>query len=321
VNVPESLELGTTGRTRGTSPQANARIAVVTDEVSSDVETALELVTELGIDAVELRGVGTERLPRVSAYWSSRLPGFLERYGTRVVSISPGLFKIPFASGVEPKLSYDSLAWADAQSQQQWRAARSMIEESLELARRLGSPMISCFGFVRGSGDNAPDCPAEVISLLRDAAIKAENAGVLLVLENEEGCWADTGAATGRIVQRVAHRNLRVLWDPANAYVAGEIPFPDGYEHVRMLIQHVQFKDVRRLPSGNCEFVVDGAVDWAGQIEALVRDGYGGYISIETHAKPRVRTTHALLFRLRELLGLQQRSGTAYAPSGHTATG
>ena len=81
------------------------------------------------------------------------------------------------------------------------------------------------------------------------------------------------------------HPNLKVVWDPANALVAGENPFPEGY---RLLapgrIVHVHAKDCFVKdhtptfgPLGEC------GVDWKGQIAALVADGYHGWVSLETH--------------------------------------
>jgi len=40
--------------------------SVITDELSSDFDTALELAVELGFEGVEIRGVGEGRFPRVT---------------------------------------------------------------------------------------------------------------------------------------------------------------------------------------------------------------------------------------------------------------
>ena len=49
-------------------------------------------------------------------------------------------------------------------------------------------------------------------------------------------------------------------------------------------IAHVHAKDcfvTDHKPT--CGPVGEGAIDWKGQIAALVRDGYRGWISLETH--------------------------------------
>ena len=76
-----------------------------------------------------------------------------------------------------------------------------------------------------------------------------------------------------------------MVWDPANALVAGETPFPEGYEKIAPgRIVHVHAKDchVTNHKPAFCA-VGEGAVDWRGQIDALVSDGYQGWVSLETH--------------------------------------
>ena len=88
-----------------------------------------------------------------------------------------------------------------------------------------------------------------------------------------------------RALAAVPDATLQVVWDPANCYVSGEIPFPDGYRKLPISrIVHVHAKDchVDGLkpiwgPIG------EGGIDWKGQIAALVQDGYKGWISLETH--------------------------------------
>jgi sugar phosphate isomerase/epimerase len=63
------------------------------------------------------------------------------------------------------------------------------------------------------------------------------------------------------------------------------VAFPDGYERLKPWIVHVQVKDVRRRPDGRTGSVglCTGEVDYAGQLRALPRDGYRGYLSLKTH--------------------------------------
>jgi sugar phosphate isomerase/epimerase len=95
---------------------------------------------------------------------------------------------------------------------------------------------------------------------------------------------------------------LLVNWDPGNAYHAGDSPYPGGYEAVRPFVAHVHFKDVSREAAGGYRYAVEGDIDWAGQIAALKRDGYAGYISVESHMQPKVGSARALLHRLRRLI-------------------
>lgn len=81
------------------------------------------------------------------------------------------------------------------------------------------------------------------------------------------------------------HPALKVVWDPANAMVAGENPFPEGYARIPpSRIVHVHAKDCRvHDRQAEWQELGQGSVDWKGQIAALERDGYSGWISLETH--------------------------------------
>lgn len=282
------------------------KISLITDEISSDPETAIELGVTWGVRNFELRGFFTDRAPRFSAYQKQRLRDMLEDYQASVIAIGPGLFKVPLPPPIAPRAT---LGWMDYSAYENWSAARSaarqhleeLLPESLEYAHELGASKVLIFGFDR-AGAPPGEAPEGALTILRLAAERAGSAGLELVLENEAGFWADTGARTAQMVRAVDHPNLRINWDPANAYFAGEQPFPQGYTTVRGLVGHVHFKDARRQGAGEPQYAVQGDIDWAGQIQALASDGYDGYISVETHMRPKVESARLALERLRALL-------------------
>jgi sugar phosphate isomerase/epimerase len=108
---------------------------------------------------------------------------------------------------------------------------------------------------------------------------------MIIGLENEHACNVGTGAEAARLLELVDHPALQIVWDPANASILGERPFPDGYGQLAAdRIAHVHAKDCRvadHKPTWGPLGEMD--VDWRGQIAALQRDGYGGWISLETH--------------------------------------
>ncbi len=135
------------------------------------------------------------------------------------------------------------------------------------------------------------------------SAKKVSEAGLKMVIEVEAGYWADTGVRTAEMVRTIDNAALAINWDPGNAFEAGEIPFPDGYDAVRKYVQHVHFKDLEFNASGDGNYVIDGQIDWQGQIEALANDGYKGHISVEPHMQPKVQSAKAMTDRLRNLIG------------------
>jgi sugar phosphate isomerase/epimerase len=282
------------------------KICIVTDEISADPETAIELGVEWGVRDFELRGFGTHRVPLLTDYQKQRIKELLEEFGARIVAISPGLFKIPYPPAERGRFP---LRTFDVALYQQWRGAHDQVKyhleellpASLEYAKEVGAGQIIAFGFHRG-GQAAGIAPDEVLQALRHGAEQAHEVGLQIAVEVEDAFWADTGERTAEMMKAVDHPALGVNWDPGNAFVAGDTPYPDGYQAVREYVRHVHFKDVARDGDRDYHYVTDGEIDWAGQIRALVTDGYDGYISVETHMQPKVSSARAMCRRLEGLV-------------------
>ena len=288
------------------------KIGIITDEISADPETAIELGTEWGIHDFELRGFFTDRAPHLSAYQKQRLRDTLDEYQARIIAIGPGLFKFAYPPPHAPR---QPLGWMDLAGYENWAEAQrlanyhlnELLPESLEYANELDVPLVIIFGFDRaGAPPGFP--PDEVLNCLRLAAERASAAGLKLAIENEDGFWADSGAHSAQMVKMINHPALGVNWDPGNAFFAGDDPYPTGYSAVRELVQHVHFKDALRDHDGRYHYVASGQVNWTGQIRALASDGYDGHISIETHIRPKVASARSALERLRALIAAAQNS-------------
>jgi len=280
-------------------------IALITDEVSDDAVTAIELAAGWGIRDFELRGFYARRAPDYSPYQQERLEEALARYGGRVVSISPGLFKIPFPCGARERLpipAIDEGLFLDRKAAEAEirRHLAQLLPAAIAYAREMGAPRIGVFSFHRG-GRSAGAPPDEVVAALREAAERAAAAGLELTIEPEAGFWADTGEHAADLVRRVGHPALGINWDPCNALLAGESPDLRGYEAVRSMVRHVHFKDIAYRPGG-WDFSVEGVLPWAGLVRALRADGYDGFIALEPHMEPKIASCRQALDFLRSLL-------------------
>lgn len=282
------------------------KLSIVTDELSSDPETAFELGLEWGVDRFELRGIHDGRIPLLGPYVRQRLERAIRSFGVSITAVSPGLFKCPFPA-TEPARS--NLGWMDAGFYRSWQDVRSLVEDhrsnllpaSIDFAQAVGAKYIIAFSFSR-SGAPAGPAPEGVTEILAEAAEASGAAGIELLVETEEGFWADTGARSAALIESIASPALGINWDPANALIEGDIPYPDGYAALKHLVRNVHFKDARRYPDGTWELLADGDVEWAGQIAALAADGYDGAIAVEPHLSPSVASTRAALGRLRSLI-------------------
>jgi sugar phosphate isomerase/epimerase len=277
------------------------KISVIADEVSGDLETALELIRSWDVDGVELRRAGGRRYPDVNEYWRKRVPALVAEYGLPVAAISPGLFKIRYPGAPAPLHFHRS---GDIEQFEREAAVERLLDHhvdvllpaSVEAAKQLGTDRIICFDFER---DEDGDVPDGAVQVLRHAADVVAREGMILAIEVDLAI----SSSTAKLVRRVNHRGLRINWDPANAYRAGDdLPYPDGYTYVREFVRHVHFKDAWTNPRGKREWTLDGVIDWAGQMAALEADGFDGYISVEPHMRPQINACMRTLARIRALL-------------------
>ena len=255
-------------------------IAAITDEFSPDLDTALEVMQEIGMKAAELRVVYGKNILDLTDDELNRASGTLAMRGFDAISIASPLLKclLPGAPPVDSRFQHDIFA-----SKHTFEDQPRLTERAFEIAKKLGARIVRVFSYWRTV---EPDkCFDGVVMALSDLAEKAAREDLIIGLENEHACNIATAVETARVLKQVQHPNLKVVWDPANAYVAGEQSFPDGYKLLPPdRIIHVHAKDCS-LDGHTPEWGPLGTrdIDWKGQIAALLKDGYRGYLSLETH--------------------------------------
>ena len=258
-------------------------IGAVTDEFSPDsLDRALGAMADLGMTFAELRVVDGKNVIDLSDEEVEDVRARVEARGMRVLSIASPVLKctLPNAPPVASHIQQDMFSSAFGFDDQPRLARRAF-----EIAGRTGARVVRVFSYWRTVDPAA--CFDRVASALRDLADQASQRGLIVGIENEHACNIATGLETAELLAVVDHPALQVIWDPANAFVAGEQPFPDGYAHLPVSrIAHVHAKDcsvTNHVPTWGPLGEMD--IDWRGQLAALVRDGYRSTISLETHWK------------------------------------
>jgi sugar phosphate isomerase/epimerase len=259
---------------------AHFRIAAITDEFSPDIETAVRSMSSIGMTGAELRMVFGKNIIDLSDEELDRAIAIVRGAGLEILSIASPLLKcvLPDAPEVDARFQQDMFAAKHTFADQPRLTARAF-----EIAGRTGARIIRVFSYWRTVDPDV--CFDRIVAALRGLANHAATHNVIIGLENEHACNIGTAAETARVLAALDHPNLKVVWDPANAVVAGEKAIPDGYDMLPISrIQHVHAKDCTM--DGHkplwCE-LGQGVVGWRPQIDALVRDGYKGWISLETH--------------------------------------
>ena len=279
------------------------KLAVITDEIDADLGHALDVMAEYGVRGAELRQVWDKNIAEAPQEYWQRAKDLLDARGMTVVGIASPFYKCA-PPGVEPDGPLGPLHSASARGLGDQIA---LLERCFEAARFFETTLVRTFSFWK-QGSLTPAQEEMIVDAYAEPALMAERAGMTLVIENEHACCLATGAQTARVLAEIASPAVRAVWDPGNAFMAGELPFPTGYEAIKDFIAHVHVKDAA-VPAGALApvwtVVGEGEIDWAGQLRALKRDGYAGWLSLETHYSghaTREASSRACLEGLQKLL-------------------
>ena len=256
------------------------RIAAITDEFTPDLAAALDAMKPIGMTGAELRVLWGKNIMDLSDEELERARGILQAEGFEVMSIASPLLKVVLPGGppVDSRFQQDIFG-----SKHTFEDQPALAERAFKIAKFFDAKIIRVFSYWRTV--EPAKCFDGIVKALAELAGKAAKHDLIIGLENEHACNVGTGAETGSVMAAIDHPNLKVVWDPANAMVGGEVPFPDGYRKIPPgRIAHVHLKDCHMEghkpvwgPLGTRK------VDWKGQIAALLQDGYQGWLSLETH--------------------------------------
>lgn len=255
------------------------RLGAITDEFSPDPEVAAKAMRAAGLETAELRVLwGKNILDLDDAELDSALAIF-SKHKLAVDCIASPLLKcsLPDAPDVDTRFQKDVFA-----SRHTYDDQPRLAERAFHLAKRCSAGTVRVFSYWRTIDPDAVF--GRVVKALRELAMQASEFGLTIGIENEHACNVATGRETARVLAAVDHPNLKVVWDPANAFVAGEAPL-QGFAILPVgRIGHVHAKDCF-MNGDTPEWVPvgEGNVGWTEQIALLRKGGYGGDVNLETH--------------------------------------
>jgi sugar phosphate isomerase/epimerase len=279
------------------------RLGVITDEISQDFEHALDVMLEYGVREAELRGLWGTNVLELDEAARARARAALSERGMRVCGIASPLYKCH----LDPPAGDADAGALHLAVQRTSEEQLAILERAIALTEYFDTKLIRVFSYWK-AGELTDQVFARIVEGLRPAVQRAEEAGVVLGLENEHACMLGTGAEAARALNALDSHAFRSVWDPGNAFFSGERPFPDGYHAVWEHLAHVHIKDAVRGPDGAARWTVvgEGEIDFQGQLSALTADGYEGVLSLETHYKEPggspERSSRACLEGLQRLL-------------------
>lgn len=232
------------------------------DEVDPDPAVQAAVLLALGASHIEVRSAWGVNVSELDSAQVSSLKAILTDRGLKVSAVASPIGKVPVNLPVEQELE---------------RLARV-----IDVAKILDTQFIRIFSFYPAEGQSQADIRDEVLTRMAALAAAAQDAGVVLLHENEKGIYGDIPERVLDIMESVNSPALRVAWDNANFVQVGVKPYTDGYAMLRPYLEYFQIKDAV-LGSGKVVPAGEGDGELEATIAALRADGFSGFASLEPH--------------------------------------
>ena len=242
----------------------NIHVSGFSDEISSDFDTQLETVRNLGMDYISIRGVNEKNfsehtIEEVKEYIKPKL----DEYNIKVSSIGSPIGKvfIDDEEGFEKQIS--------------------LLEKLCEMAKILDCKYIRMFSFYIPKDKNPEDYKDEVIKKLKIFIEIAEKYNIILLHENEKDIYGDIASRCLTIFKEVGSEHFKGIFDFANFVQCME----DTRECYELLKEYIVYYHIKDADKEDKENVVCGTGQ--GKIEEILTDaiknGYKGFLTLEPH--------------------------------------
>lgn len=244
------------------SPAVEWELSGFGDEIDDDPRIQIAVLQALGANHIEVRSAWGTNIVDLDGGQLQELKSLLVAAGMGVSAIASPIGKVDVSLPVDHEVT--------------------RLRRAVNAARILDCRYIRIFSFYYGEGVQAASIRDAVIERMRALAAVAEDAGVVLLHENEKDIFGDTPERVLDIIETVASPSLKVAWDAANFVQVGVKPYDEGYAKLRPHLRYLQVKDARFadasvVPAG------EGDGDLLRTVQALKADGYQGFASLEPH--------------------------------------
>jgi len=253
------------------------RLAVFTDEITQDFKLAVDVAVEYELDGIEIRSVWNNPPQAIPPDHVAKMKDILKGTGLKVCSIASPFFK------------------CDIDSEEEYRQHLDILRKCIHLGREFDCRMIRGFTFWRKG--RYEEHKQRILDKFEEPIKILKREGATLGIENEAATMIGTAKVLVPFLKELNSPYVRATWDPCNSCTddqVEEVPYPDGYELIKPHMVHVHVKDWGTDPQTGklgCVPVGTGVIDYEGQFRALIRDGYKGYASLETHWRPKALST------------------------------
>ncbi len=245
------------------------KISFITDEVSQNFDTVLDFAVNFGFDGVELRSVEDIPIDSVPLKTAEAYYSRLQDHRLDVCCLASSFLK------------------CSLHNEEQIQENMNKLNRLCDLSDVFGCNKIRGFTFFRDQNESYEDQAEAILERILPVIDVLDHRNKILLLESDPSVYTTNHAMLANFLYRLDSPLVGAIYDPGNDIYdpCGELPYPDGYDAIEPFIHHIHIKDAiqdeNKLPQ--CVKIGTGLVDYDGLIPRLCKDGYEGYLSLETH--------------------------------------
>lgn len=229
-----------------------------TDEMLVGFPHQLRVLRTLGISHCELRRIGTQSILDADEPTLRRVEKALADAEVDVSCIASSIAKVPLGRPLAEEVE--------------------QVRHAAELAHRFGTPHVRVFSYRTRHRDADR---AEIIDRLGTLTEAAEATDVTLLMENDKRLYGNEPDRCADVLRSIASPHLRMIFDAAN-FVQEGVDTLNAYELLREWVTLLHVKDAK-LRTGRVVPAGRGDARWPELLEALRRDDFDGFLSLEPH--------------------------------------
>ena len=269
------------------------RASIVSDQISLDLSTALELLAECNCREFEVRHLGFDGVLDAEPRWLAQAEKAVHVKRFRVTQVATDFFQKPMDDGGLP--------------------GEEHVTKLFEVARKLNCQRVAIFGchvddLNDESVDENGDAPPVAIPV--DECMDALNAFVkraaaekieVVIRTHHESC-AGTAEEAVTLIRTLEAPNLGLDWDVGECFAAGDGSGLDELELVLPVLKTVHLRDGVRKGMAGAEWssLGKGVIPWEDLIDQLHEAKFRGPVICDPGVTPKLKESrHALMSLLR----------------------
>ena len=266
-----------------------AKLGVITDGISLDLEHALRVMQKNGLNQAELQFLGDKEVGDLSADELMKTKQLVDQYDMQVSCISRHNFA---GLGVHEVTVGDT----------NYNHHMDKLKQCIGMAQQFNAPLVRIMSFrkemVLFGEDGAEKWNVsagaweKLVELMGPVVELAEKENIMLVVETGNNAMITSCFLGCKLIDDLGTEHLKILWDPANALYCGENPMDTFNSMSEGYLGHIHMKDVNvaiHQASIKCVALGKGQMaPYLSQIAKKIREmDYKGAISLESVYRPK----------------------------------